>query len=50
MADTGNKQVSSSIRVITVTSVFGQCVLCDRRSQDIRPYLLASVVGRQHER
>jgi hypothetical protein len=26
MADTGNKQVSSGIRVITVTSVFGQCV------------------------
>jgi len=50
MADTGNKQVSSGIRVITVTSVFGQCVCCDKRSQDDRPYLLASLVDRQRER
>lgn len=50
MADMGNKQVSSSVRVITVTSVFGQCVRCDRRNQDGRLYLLASVVGRQLER
>jgi hypothetical protein len=52
MADMGKKQVSSGIGlwVITVTSVFGQCVRCDRRNQDGRPCLLASVVGRQHER
>lgn len=50
MADTGNKQVSSGIRLITVTLVFGQCERCDRRSQDGRPYLLASVVDRQRER
>jgi len=50
MADTGNKQVSSGTGVVTVTSVFGQCVRCDRRSQDGRPYLLASVVDKQRGR